>query len=365
MPDIRCENCGSLYPENRVIHLCEECGGYFDFAGLPEYDPARIDRSQSGLWKYRDSFSLKDPGLAVTLGEGGTPFVWDDISTREIGFKLESLNPTGSYKDRGSAVLVSQLLARMVFSSVEDSSGNAGASFAAYCARAGISARVYVPERAAGPKRRQIEEYGAELVAVPGPRSEAATAVLQAVEEGEPYGSHAYLPFGIPGIATIAYELLEQTGGQIGTVIAPTGHGALLLGIMRGFAALVKAGQLVNQPYYVGVQAENCSPMARAYRSGLEKMADAYEGNTIAEGVRVSKPVRAQAILKYISTSQGEILAIPEAEILPACQELSAKGIYAEPTSALVWAALNHVKKDIPRPIILIISGNGLKYYPI
>jgi threonine synthase len=365
MSDIRCEKCGSLYPENRLIHVCEACGGNFDFDGLPDYDPAKVDRSQPGMWKYRSSFSLKNPDLTVTLGEGGTPFVWDDPSTREIGFKLESLNPTGSYKDRGSAVLVSQMLARMVYSSVEDSSGNAGASFAAYCARAGIAARVYVPERAAGPKRRQIEEYGAELVAVPGPRSEAARAVLQAVEDGETYGSHAFLPFGIPGIATIAYELLEQTGGQIGTVIAPVGHGALLLGIMRGFAALVNAGQMAAEPYYVGVQAENCSPMALAYRTGLDKMGSAYEGNTIAEGVRVSTPVRARGILRHLSTAKGEIISIPEAEILPACNALAAKGIYAEPTSALAWAALGHLKIEIPQPIILIISGNGLKYYPI
>jgi threonine synthase len=365
MTEIRCENCGILYPENRVIHLCETCGGYFDFSSLPEYYPDAIDMTQAGLWKYRNSFSLRDPELIITLGEGGTPLVWDDPSTREIGFKLESLNPTGSYKDRGTAVLVSQLLSRMVYSSVEDSSGNAGASFAAYCARAGISARVFVPERAAGPKRRQIEEYGAELIAVPGPRSEAAKAVLKAVEEGETYGSHAFLPFGLPGIATIAYELLEQTDGQIGTVIAPAGHGALLLGIMRGFASLVKAGKQESEPYYIGVQAENCSPMAVGFQSGPYKMASAIEGNTVAEGVRVSKPVRAKAIIKELLGGKGDILAIPEDEIMPACRELANKGIYAEPTSALVWAALKHVKKEIPRPIILIISGNGLKYYPI
>jgi threonine synthase len=365
MPDIKCEKCGSPYPENRVIHVCESCGGYFDFTGLPEYNPARIDPSQPGMWKYRESFSLKDPDLIITLGEGNTPFLWDDPSTREIGFKLESLNPTGSYKDRGSAVLVSQLMSRMVYSAVEDSSGNAGASFAAYCARAGIAARVFVPERAAGPKRRQIEEYGAELIAVPGPRSEAAKAVLQAVDAGESYGSHAFLPFGFPGIATIAYELLEQTSGQIGTVIAPAGHGALLLGIMRGFAALVKAGNIQAEPYYVGVQAENCSPMAAGFKAGPGMPVETFEGNTLAEGVRVSNPVRAGAILKGLSTGKGEIIAIPEGEILPAFKELAEKGIYAEPTSALAWAAMKHIKPEIPRPIILIISGNGLKYYPI
>ncbi len=164
-----------------------------------------------------------------------------------------------------------------------------------------------MPESASGPKRRQIEQYGAELISIPGPRSEAARAVLHAVESGQAYGSHAFLPFGIPGIATIAYELMEQTGGNIGTVIAPVGHGALLLGVMRGFTALQTAGKLKSQPYYVGVQAKNCSPMAQAFQFGLEKLASAPEGGTVAEGVRVSSPVRVRAILKEMQPGKGKL----------------------------------------------------------
>jgi threonine synthase len=364
LPEIRCETCGNPYPDGKIIHVCDTCRGYFDFDSPPLIDLKNIDPLSSGMWKYRQSFSLKDPSISITLGEGDTPFFWDDAMNIEIGFKLESMNPTGSYKDRGTAVLVSQLAAYGVKTAVEDSSGNAGASFAAYCARAGIKARVFVPESASGPKRRQIEQYGAELISIPGPRSEAAKAVLRAVETGEVYGSHAFLPFGIPGIASIAYELLEQTKGRIGTVIAPAGHGALLLGIMRGFEALQNAGKIKNIPYMVGVQAENCSPMAQAFSFGLEKLTVAAEGNTIAEGVRVSRPVRARAILNEMQPGKGEIVSIPEEEIIPACSQLAGKGIYAEPTSALAWAALRHVKKELPRPIILIISGNGLKYYP-
>jgi len=364
MPEIKCADCGKPYPIDRIVHICPHCGGSYDLDSPPVY-PAEKNSDSQCIWKYSDSFALRKNAPTVYLGEGDTPLVWDDENKKEIGFKLESLNPTGSYKDRGSALLVSQLLAYGVKTAVEDSSGNAGASFAAYCARGGIQARVYVPENAAGPKRRQIEQYGAQLVAVPGPRSEAAKAVLEAVQDGLAYGSHAYLPFGIPGIATIAYELWEQTHGSVGTVIAPVGHGALLLGIMRGFAALQNAGKIEHQPYYVGVQAENCSPMARAFHRGLDQMHKAIEGNTVAEGVRVLKPVRARAILKEMPDNKSLIISIPEANILPACSELAARGIYTEPTSALVWAALQRISDAIPRPIILIISGNGLKYYPI
>jgi threonine synthase len=256
------------------------------------------------------------------------------------------------------------MAALRIQTAVEDSSGNAGASFAGYCARANINSRVFVPESAAGPKRRQIEQYGAELVRIPGPRSEAARAVLEAVAGGQTYGSHAYLPFGLPGIATIAYELLDQTNGSIGTIIAPAGHGGLLWGIMQGFAALKQAGEIARLPYYVGVQAEACSPMALAYREGLKQINQAPEGATLAEGVRVARPVRAQAIIESMKDGEGEIIAIPEVDLMPAYKELATRGIYCEPTSALVWAALSKLEHQPPFPIILIISGNGLKYYP-
>ncbi|MEI8131562.1 MAG: pyridoxal-phosphate dependent enzyme [Leptolinea sp.] len=364
MAEIFCTLCAKKYPQDRIVHLCPDCGGVYDFNRPPEYEKSKIDRSLPGIWKYRHSFSLQNNSPLISLGEGDTPFFWDKSSTREIGFKLESQNPTGSYKDRGTALIISQMAALGIQEAVEDSSGNAGASFAGYCARAGMKARVFVPESAAGPKRRQIEQYGATLSAIPGARSEAARAVLEAVAGGLAYGSHAFLPFGLPGIATIAYELLDQINGSIGSVIAPAGHGGLLLGIMRGFAALQQAGEIARQPYYVGVQAEPCSPMELAYREGLQRLVDAPEGATLAEGVRVAKPVRAKAIMNELQNGAGEIIAIPESDLMPAYRELAGKGIYCEPTSALVWAALTSLKERLPYPIILIISGNGLKYYP-
>jgi threonine synthase len=365
MTGIFCTSCGKEYPQAGIVHLCPDCGGIFDFVQPPVLIRSEVENGLPGIWKYRHSFSLQNSDPLITLGEGNTPFIWDDMTTREMGFKMESLNPTGSYKDRGTALIISHMAGLGIQEAVEDSSGNAGASFAGYCARAGIKARVFVPQSAAGPKRRQIEQYGAELVRIPGARSEAARAVLEAVRAGLAYGSHAFLPFGLPGIATIAYELMEQTNGSIGTVIAPAGHGGLLLGMMRGFAALAQAGEIARQPYYVGVQAEPCSPMALAFKDGLVRLEDAPEGATLAEGVRVSKPVRAKAIIRELQNGAGEIIAIPESELLPGTHELAVRGIYCEPTSALVWAAASKLKNNIPLPIILIISGNGLKYYPV
>ena len=303
----------------------------------------------------------------VSLGEGSIPLIPAQFGGRTVWLKMESQNPTGSYKDRGSAVLLSQLCARGVTQAVEDSSGNAGASYAAYAARAGVQARVFVPESASGPKRGQIEAYGADLVAVSGPRSAAAAAVLEEVSAGAVYASHAYLPFGLPGIATIAYELQAQVDGPVGTVIAPAGHGGLLLGVLRGFEALLQSGQIKGLPFFVGVQAAQCAPMAAAFESGLEAIETATEGPTLAEGVRVRRPSRVGSILQFLRDQypgSGIVTGIPEERILPAYHAMARAGIHVEPTSALAWAALEQLVGKVPEPIILILSGAGLKYKP-
>ena len=205
---IACINCGQKYPETGVLYKCPHCDGIFDLSEPIKF--GRVDHSQPGIWRYASSFDLD--AAPVSLGEGNTPFVPAKVFGREVFFKCEYTNPSGSFKDRGSALLSSFLLSRGVSEAIEDSSGNAGASFAAYAARAGIKARIFVPESASGPKRQQIEMYGAELVRVPGPRANAAEAVRKAAESGQVYASHAYLPFNIPGYATCAYEIVEQLG---------------------------------------------------------------------------------------------------------------------------------------------------------
>jgi threonine synthase len=253
------------------------------------------------------------------------------------------------------------LLSRDVKEAVEDSSGNAGASFAAYAARSGIHGRVFIPEYASGPKRSQIAAYGAGFLSVPGPRSEAGAAVRKAAEAGTVYASHAYLPFGLPGIATIAYELYEELGEVPGSVIAPVGHGSLLLGISLGFSAMKAAGIIQNQPRLIGVQARACAPLWALSTQGTAGLAWVTEGETIAEGVRVLQPMRGDELLKAVEASGGRFLAVDEENILPARDSLAHAGLFVEPTSAIVWAALSEIAVELPEPIVLILSGSGLK----
>jgi threonine synthase len=356
-----CTQCGAPYPSDGLPYRCEKCGGLFDIRSVPTLQPSDIDPTKPGLWKYWKTFGLSHYPQDLFMGEGNTALVWDNIDGKKVGYKLEYQNATGSYKDRGSSVLTAHLLERNIQTVVEDSSGNAGASLAGYCARSGIHAKIYVPESASGPKRQQIERYGAELVPVPGPRSEAAKQVLQAIQSDIPYASHAYLPFGMAGIETIAYELWEQCDGKVGSVIVPVGHGSLLLGIMRGFNSLYLSGVLEELPMFFGVQAGNCAPVYLDF-IGKKRTSRLLSNPTVAEGVRVSEPVRAAEIIKGIKKNNGKIIAVDEENILVSRNQLAKRGIYVEPTSAIVWSAFEVIKSEIPEPVIMIMSGSGYKY---
>jgi len=196
---------------------------------------------------------------------------------------------------------------------------------------------------------------------VPGARSEATKAALAAVNQGAVYGSHAWMPFGLCGIATMAYELFEQLGQSPGTVLVPVGHGGLLYGIMKGFENLEKAGFIPRQPYYVGVQSQGCAPLFDAYRHNLLKSPDVPFFSTLAEGVRVTKPARAQPILERLHGGRCKVMAIAEDDLRMAWKESARAGFFMEPTSALVWAAAINNYADFKSPIVAVITGSGYK----
>jgi threonine synthase len=361
MIEIRCTNCFRPYPQQGAPFRCETCGGVFDFSSPLSFDDSDTTQGAGGIWRFRRTFGLEESAPAITLGEGDTPLVWREVLGREVAFKLEYLNPTGSFKDRGSALLVSFLLSRGVMAAVEDSSGNAGASFAAYAARAGMQARIFVPDYASGPKRSQIEAYGADVQRILGPRSKTTGAVLKAAENGAIYASHAYMPHGLPGYATAAYEIFEQVGQSPGTVIVPAGQGNFLLGIGRGFQALKNAGLIERVPRLVGVQALACAPLWAVYKYGSAGLGWVTEGETLAEGVRIQHPVRGDVILKMILENEGSFVCVEEEAILPGRDELARLGFYVEPTSAIVWDALTQVAGETPDPVVVVLTGSGYK----
>jgi threonine synthase len=357
----QCEACGSDFPLDGFPFRCPGCGSIFEFRQTPIYDPDSVKKNRIGIERFYSSFLLPPGTDFITLGEGNTPLVGVEYNGRRIYFKCEHLNPTGSFKDRGTAVLVSAMKQLGITEAVEDSSGNAGASFAAYSAIAGIHARIFIPAYASGPKRQQIEAYGAEVIPIPGPRSAATQAVMDEVDHGAIYASHAYLPHGIAGMATVAYELWEQLSGVPGTIITPVGQGSLFLGLAHGFQALLEAGVIPSVPRLIAVQSRACAPVWSEFRGEQSASSTMIEGETLAEGIRILNPLRMKGVIASIRKTQGDVVAVGEDEIVTSWKELARRGLYVEPTSAVVWAGLIRIWDRVQEPIVLILTGNGLK----
>lgn len=274
------------------------------------------------------------------------------------------MNPTGSYKDRGTSVLLSHLIQRGASSCVEDSSGNAGASLAAYTAHFHLPSKIYAPATTSEVKLRQILLYGSEIIRVPGPRQNAADEVIKAANDKTVYASHAYQPFGLPGIATIAYECWETLKMCPGTVIAPVGHGGLLAGIILGFQSLYDRHIIDRLPYFVGVQPAACAPLVKAFREGPASIQNYVGTSSLAEGTLITKPARLKELWQLMEMQNGEFIAIEEEEILPAYHQLARQGIWVEPTSVLAWCAYHRLGEKLPEPIVIILTGAGYKYQP-
>lgn len=340
-----------------------------EIVGARSFDPTRVVEGDYTLWRYQAALSLPEGATRVTLGEGWTPLVateWDGRPVHlPVQLKAEHLNPTGSFKDRGAAVLVTALKATDVRAVVEDSSGNAGAALAAYAARAGLRATVYVPAHASPLKQAQIAAYGAEVVPVDGPRAEAARAVRRAAGEGAVYASHVYSPLYLQGMKTIAFELWEQLGSRVPTsVVVPVGHGGLLLGLSLGFGELLAAGLVERPPRLFGVQAQACAPLAHAWERGAAHVAPVEEGETVAEGVRIAAPPWGRAVLAAVRGSDGGVVALHDGETLAAQRKLAHQGIYVEPTSALAVAALDRLRDRLGDVPVVVLTGSGFKSPP-
>ena len=365
---LRCHRCRCDVPFDATQYHCS-CGGTLEIVGGPTFELTGVREGVHTLWRYRDALPLPGSAAPVTLGEGWTPLVDAEWAGCPVKLKLESLNPTGSFKDRGAALLVAALRGSGVHQVVEDSSGNAGAALSAYAARAGLRATVYVPAHASSVKQAQIGVYGAEVVAVPGNRSDTADAVLAEVEKGAVYATHARSPLYAHGMKTVAFELWEQCGWRAPSrVILPVGHGGLLLGLDMGFGELLAGGLIDRRPRLVGVQAEACAPMVRAWEQDKTRVEPVNEGETVAGGVRIADPPWGMQVLAAVRRSGGEMAAVPDDRILAAHKALAERGFYVEPTSALPAAALEALSDaetaDAASPTVLVLTGSGLKSPP-
>jgi threonine synthase len=356
-----CDACGREYALTADAPWRCDCGHALDFADhpLPDGGPTDPDRDR-GLWAFSEFLPVEKH---VTLGEGWTPLV--DAPEWDAAFKLESLFPTGSFKDRGAAVTLSLAAKLGVDRVVEDSSGNAGHAVATYAARAGIDAEIYVPAGVKPAKREAIERTGATAVRIDGDRQAVTDACRRAVEDdGDPgwYASHAWQPAFFAGTATFALELAAQRDWEVpDVVVTPLGHGTLFLGAYRGFRALLDAGWVDDLPRLVGAQAAGVAPVVEALHGR-----DAAAGeNGAADGIQIADPARRGQILDAIDATGGDAVAVDAATTRETLGRLRTRGIDVEPTCATAPAALDALRErgvvGSEEDVVVALTGTGLK----
>lgn len=358
---------GRTYPLTEARWRADN-GHYLNLAPGPGLRQADIDPARRSVWRYARALPV-EVAHAVSLGEGWTPLLPGEWHGAPVHYKLEFMMPTGSFKDRGTTVLVSYLVSRGVRRVLEDSSGNAGASLSAYAAAAGLTCRILVPETASYPKIAQIAACGADVVTIRGSRQEVAEAALR--ETADPgdaifYASHNWQPFFLEGTKTLAYELWEQSGFRApDNLVVPLGYGSNVLGAERGFDELRRAGEIARRPRLFGVQAAHCAPYAAAFREGVEHLVPTPVRPTMAEGIATPRPTRVAEVLRAVRETGGSIVAVEEAEIVPALRDLARRGLYVEPTSATAAAGLSRLlASGVIRPqeyTVLVLTGSGLK----
>jgi threonine synthase len=332
----------------------------------PLIAPDLVRRRPPDLWRYFEA--LPPLSSRVSLGESITPLIPFHHRGREIWLKCDYLLPTGSYKDRGAAILMSHLQDIGIQRVVEDSSGNAAASLAAYAARAGIEIEVFCPASASAGKLAQIKLYGARLRLIAGPRQHTTEALERHVAAvGDFYASHLWHPYFLEGVKTVAFEITEQNGWQApDVVICPVGAGSILLGLYKGFTELRESGVIARLPRLFAAQAANICPVYKAFERHDSDVSpvDAPQP-TLAEGIALPRPVRGPLLLQALRETDGGVAVVSEEEIRQGMVVLGRGGICVEPTSAVVIKAYEHLEDTgiiHPREqVVLVLSGFGLK----
>jgi len=376
---LECRACCTQADSTRVTGTCPTCG----HALFAVYDTSRLDGSSwwSGLsdrpttlLRYRELLPVQESANITTLGEGGTPILDLGEVPNAPGLRVmakdDGVIPTGSFKARGMAVAVSRARELGLRELFVPSAGNAGTALAAYSARAGLTARVYLPERTPEPMKRAVRSYGAEVVEVPGTIREAGeTARIREKGRGSFDMSTLREPYRVEGKKTMGFEIVEQTGteGLPDAILYPTGGGTGLVGMAKAFRELRTLGLLDRIPRLYAVQPEGCAPVVRALVDGAPKVTPWPNPRTIAPGLLVPAPFSSERILEAIRETRGGGVTVSDREILQAMRDLATRhGVSASPEAAAPYAALPKLLQNgALRPgerVLVYLTGTGLTF---
>lgn len=333
----------------------------------------------AGIWKYAKWFDPVPESARLTLGEGGTPLVKSkrlgpSVGLKNLYFKLEFVNPTGSYKDRFACAAVSDMVANGKTECIATSSGNTGAALAAYCAIAGISCEIAIVEKAPEGKLRQMLAYGAKLYRVRGfgADSDISNRVSECLMQlsSKPtaqmqLSAFAYSPVGMSGVRSLSHELVEQFSDPIDHLFCMSGGGGFLLAVAQGFEQLITSGRISNRPKLQCVQPEGNNTIAGPLKAG-SKTGQTVESTTRISGLQVPQVIDGNELIAACLASGGTGHVVTDQSVFETQARLAQEeGVFSEPAGATAVAGVLQAARegllDPDANIVCIISGSGFK----
>lgn len=377
---LECTSCGARYERDALHNLCTACSKPL----FPIYDLAAAGRTmtreslvsrEKSLWRYREVLPLPLETEPVTLGEGGTPLLaarrfGEATGVPQLWVKDESQNPTQSFKARGMAVAVTMAKHLGATKLAVPTAGNAGGALAAYAARAGLEAHIFMPRDTPRANMIECRELGAHVTLIDGLITDCGAEIAKRkVAEGWFDMSTLKEPYRVEGKKTLGYELAEQMRWELPDVVLyPTGGGTGLIGMWKAFDEMETLGWIGSKrPRMFTVQASGCAPIVRAFEAGEEFAAEFPDAHTVASGLRVPKAAGDFLMLRILRESGGGAITVDDAEMIRITRDVgAAEGMFVAPEGAACFAALKALRaqKAIAESdrVVIFNTGSGIKY---
>jgi threonine synthase len=374
---LECSACGLQHQWSRLQNLCLSCGKpLFPIVNLAAAGRTlkreTLATRERSLWRYREVLPLPSHTEPVSLGEGGTPLLRAKKFGGEVDLwiKDESLNPTQSFKARGMSVAVSMAKYLGATKLAVPSAGNAAGALAAYAARAGLEAHIFMPRDTPPANIIECRESGAHVTLIDGLITDCGAEIARRkAKEGWFDMSTLKEPYRVEGKKTLGYELAEQLDWHLPDVVLyPTGGGTGLIGMWKAFDEMETLGWIdAKRPRMFGVQARGCAPIVNAFDAGNEAAAEIPDAHTMAAGLRVPKAIGDFLILNILRRSNGGAIAIDDEEMIRVTREVgSSEGLFVAPEAAACFAALKSLRSSgkihSGERVVIFNTGSGIKY---
>ncbi len=377
--ELRCVLCGAHYKPGEVEYTCPKCGLDGTLDVLYDYMQARADMTKRALaerpfslWRYSEILPVSNPDFIPSLSVGWTPLYECSSAAGEYGVgmlwvKDDGRNPTGSLKDRASAVGVARALELGRKTIACASTGNAASSLSGFAAVGGLKSFIFVPEKAPSAKVAQLLVYGATVILVKGDYADAFGLATAAIEKYGWYNRNCAInPYLVEGKKTCALEIAEQTGWDLpDRIFISVGDGCCIGSLYKGFSDLLAMGMISGIPKITGVQAEGARPVFEAFRAGADRVSFG-PAETVADSISVGAPRNWAKALRAVRKTDGDMVSVSDEEILSAIPELARKtGVFGEPAGAAAFAGFRKMagegKLGKDERVAVVVTGNGLK----